>query len=96
MTHPNITPCLAADVKSKTPGFIMPLYELGSLLKVIQDWKTKITDALVLKIALDIATAFELLHSIGIWHRDLTLGNIMVHEYSLLHNLVIDSQPRSK
>jgi serine/threonine protein kinase len=83
VTHPNIVPCLAADVKSKTPAFIMPLYGHGSLLKVIQEEKTMISDALVLKIALDIATAFELLHSIGIWHRDLTLGNIMVHDYSL-------------
>jgi serine/threonine protein kinase len=71
-------PCLSAYLSPIRAAFVMPFFDLGSLMDVIQKYKSKLTDDLTFKIAFEVAKACNFLHSLGILHRDLTLANIMV------------------
>ncbi len=67
----------AGTLQEGTPFIVTELMELGSLTGVLRrdttlDWVTK------RRFAYEIATAMELVHSLGRMHRDMKSGNVLV------------------
>jgi serine/threonine protein kinase len=72
--HINVVPVIELFVKNNPPFFIMPLAE-SSLEK---DAKSKLVNASnFMRPVLDILSGLEELHSLGIYHRDLKLSNVL-------------------
>lgn len=77
VSHPNIVPVLDAHVESEPHYYVMPLLE-GESLEARVKREGALPLAEVGQIMAQVASALEVLHTLGIVHRDVTPANVMV------------------
>ncbi|MFF7944683.1 protein kinase [Nocardia gamkensis] len=79
--HPNIVPVLhAATTATGRPFLVMPYYRNGSLELRVREDRPLSVDA-VLEIGFKLASALEMAHKLGVVHRDVKPGNILLSGY---------------
>jgi non-specific serine/threonine protein kinase len=79
--HPNIVTILEAGTTAKgLPYLVMPYYRLGSLDRWIRE-KGPLSIENSLTLSVKIASALESAHALGIVHRDVKPGNILLTEH---------------
>ncbi|EGC32411.1 hypothetical protein DICPUDRAFT_38450 [Dictyostelium purpureum] len=80
LRHDNIVHCIGG---SRTPGkmfLVCDYYSRGSLYKVIHANVCPLSNARIVHIALQAAKGMSYLHSLGIIHRDLKSGNLLIDQ----------------
>ncbi len=77
MSHPHILKVLEVSDRRKSPYYVMPFVEGGSLADLIQPGQPLPEDRIV-EIARSIAEALQYAHSRGIIHRDLKPANVLL------------------
>ena len=78
-SHPNILPILAAEAHSKTPYYVTPWIENGSLARRIRQ-SSLLSNAETRAIAIQVAEALAHAHANGEQHRDIKPANILIDQ----------------
>ncbi|PKU66529.1 protein kinase and PP2C-like domain-containing protein isoform X1 [Dendrobium catenatum] len=78
LDHPGLAKLVAAHARPPNYMFFFEFYEMGSLAhKVhVEEWSPSVDEALV--IAYDLAKALQYMHELGVVHRDVKPGNILL------------------
>jgi serine/threonine protein kinase/sugar lactone lactonase YvrE len=77
LKHKNVVPVLEVSDRAEGPYFVMPYFDRGSLAQRIKPGQP-LDRAVILEIALQVASGLQFAHRRGIIHRDLKPANILV------------------
>ncbi|KAF2074324.1 hypothetical protein CYY_004384, partial [Polysphondylium violaceum] len=80
LRHPNIVHCIGGSRTQGRMFLVSDYYCRGSLYKVIHANEIPLSNAKIVHIALQAAIGMEYLHSLGIIHRDLKSGNLLIDQ----------------
>lgn len=80
LRHRNVVQIYGASVEKDHPCLIMEHMELGSLKDLLAT-KIELNPEQQINIALDIANGLAHIHTLGVIHRDLKSGNILINKY---------------
>ena len=80
LRHPNICHCYGGSVEHGNRFLVSKLFTRGSLLSIIRNKEVQFNLGTITSMLLDAARGMQFLHEVGIIHRDLKSGNLLVDQ----------------
>ena len=78
LRHENVAHCLGCCMETSNYYIVSELFERGSIAEIIEKKQVNISMKLVIHVALGIAKGMNYLHRLGVIHRDLKPGNVLI------------------